>query len=138
MKSFTQVMGLTMNEFSVLNAAGHSLGDTNCDGVFCQRGSGNKLLQTLPLSKIFFLCVMDDSWEPVEGSHGLYKATKRAVYMLGTDLLWSVGKLRAITEQYAMSKKKFLADLRAAWTKLANSDMFDGPTGNMCSKEARK
>ena len=32
-----ELMGLTPTEFAVLNAAGYSLGDEDCIGIFCQR-----------------------------------------------------------------------------------------------------
>jgi len=41
-------------------------------------------------------------------------------------------ELKTIAEDYAADKELFLEELASAWTKLANADRFDGPTGNIC------
>ena len=41
-------------------------------------------------------------------------------------------ELLAITEEFAGDNEGFLAEVSLAWQALVNSDMFDGPTGNLC------
>ena len=94
-----ELMGLTPTEFAVLNAAGYSLGDTDCVGIFCKRqkgkegsGGNGKAVNE------FFVTLLEESWKSI--GNGLFEAEgSPGTYMLGTDLLWRTGKLRAISER---------------------------------------
>ena len=101
-----ELMGLTPTEFAVLNAAGYSLGDTDCIGIFCQRQKGGK--RTGMKGKAvneFFVTLLEESWQSV--GDGLFEAEgSPGTYMLGTDLLWRSGKLRVISER--SEKRKYL------------------------------
>ena len=116
-----ELMGLTPTEFAVLNAAGYSLGDTDCIGIFCQRQKKGKnsgdsgiiktqnLLAESEMSELgentgkaaneFFVTLLEqNSWKSV--GEGLFEAEDSpGTYMLGTDLLWREGKLRVISER---------------------------------------
>ena len=94
-----ELMGLTPTEFAVLNAAGYSLGDTDCVGIFCKRqkgkegsGGNGKAVNE------FFVTLLEESWKSI--GNGLFEAEgSPGTYMLGTDLLWRTGKLRVISER---------------------------------------
>ena len=94
-----ELMGLTTTEFAVLNAAGYSLGDTDCIGIFCQRQKGEKRSRKKgKAANEFFVTLLEESWQSV--GDGLFEAEgSPGTYMLGTDLLWREGKLRVISER---------------------------------------
>ena len=115
-----ELMGLTPTEFVVLNAAGYSLGDTDCIGIFCQRqkkgnnsGDSSGIIKTQNLlaesemselgekkgkANEFFVTLLEETWQSV--GDGLFEAEgSPGTYMLGTDLLWREGKLRVISER---------------------------------------
>ena len=94
-----ELMGLTTTEFAVLNAAGYSLGDTDCIGIFCQRQKGEaRSGKKGKAVNEFFVTLLEESWQSV--GDGLFEAEgSPGTYMLGTDLLWREGKLRVISER---------------------------------------
>ena len=97
-----ELMGLTTTEFAVLNAAGYSLGDTDCIGIFCQRQKEGKRETGMKgkAANEFFVTLLEESWQSVGDSNGLFEAEgSPGTYMLGTDLLWRAGKLRVISER---------------------------------------
>ena len=97
-----ELMGLTTTEFAVLNAAGYSLGDTDCVGIFCQRQKEGKRETGMKgkAANEFFVTLLEESWQSVGDSNGLFEAEgSPGTYMLGTDLLWRAGKLRVISER---------------------------------------
>ena len=60
------LMGLTPTEFAVLNAAGYSLGDTDCIGIFCQRQKGGKRTGMKgKAANEFFVTLLEESWQSV-------------------------------------------------------------------------
>ena len=132
-------MGLSKSEFAALYAVGYDVGDSNdCDGLYCRRNSfqGSSSV-SLSLSNIFFQDLLSETWEeytiPSTGKQ-VYKAAGKDLLMLGTDLHFrSDPELLTISQDFEAENDFFLTVVASAWTKLANSDRFDGPTGNMCS-----
>ena len=112
-----ELMGLTPTEFAVLNAAGYSLGDEDCIGIFCQRlpltenpnterqKGGRRTRRKGKAANEFFVILLKESWKSI--GNGLFEAEgSPGTYMLGTDLLWRSGKLRVISER--SEKRKYL------------------------------
>jgi catalase-peroxidase len=87
------------------------------------------------LTNDFFVNVLDINiaWSPTDKSHELFEGRDRktgAVVWTGSrnDLIFgSNSQLRALAEVYAQSdtKRKFVRDFVAAWTKVMNLDRFD-------------
>merc|ERR1712216_945272 len=67
----------------------------------------------------------------------LYKAKTGNLFMSATDMAFiSDPVLASYTVQYAADMGMFKADFAAAWTKVMNSDRFDGPTGSLCGQSS--
>jgi catalase-peroxidase len=87
------------------------------------------------LTNDFFVNLLDmrTQWQPADGKDGVYESRDRktnAVKWTGTrvDLIFgSHSQLRAFAEVYACagSKKRFVNDFAAAWTKVMNLDRYD-------------
>merc|ERR1719348_2767801 len=139
-KDYISIMGLTQTEFTALIGAGYSVGDSgDCDGLFCRRDSftGSKSVST-SLSNIFFKTLLSESWAaytiPDTGKQ-MFKAEGKDLLILGTDYMFRTdAELLAISQDFAADDDLFLTEVRAAWTKLANADRFDGPAGNLCDQ----
>eukprot|EP00092_Neocalanus_flemingeri_P034517 GFUD01037532.1.p1 GENE.GFUD01037532.1~~GFUD01037532.1.p1 ORF type:complete len:735 (-),score=126.35 GFUD01037532.1:88-2292(-) len=142
-KEFIKLLGLTQNEFAVINAAGYAIGDTNsCDGLFCKRDfketvSAIKDAKYNIISNIFFKILEQEKWSEYTVQDPfpkkLYKANGSPIFMFSTDLMFKDDPdLKAVAQNYIDDNDRFLDDFAAAWTKLSNSDRFDGPTGNIC------
>merc|ERR1712142_817711 len=139
-KDYISIMGLTQREFTALIGAGYSVGDSgDCDGLFCRRDSftGSKSVST-SLSNIFFKTLLSESWAaytiPDTGKQ-MFKAEGKDLLILGTDYMFRTdAELLAISQDFAADNDLFLTEARAAWTKLANADRFDGPAGNLCDQ----
>jgi catalase-peroxidase len=124
-----QLLTLTAPEMTVLvgglRVLGANAGQSK-HGVFTKKPE--------TLTNDFFVNLLDMStqWQPA-GSDGVYEGRDRktkAVKWTGTrvDLVFgSHSVLRALAEVYASadSKKKFVKDFVAAWTKVMNADRFD-------------
>ncbi|MEZ5928680.1 MAG: catalase/peroxidase HPI [Parvularculaceae bacterium] len=124
----TQLMGLTAPEMTVLIGGMRVLGANHGGskhGVFTDRAGA--------LTNDFFVNLTDMAyeWKPVGG--GVYEIRDRktgAAKWTATriDLVFGSNSiLRAYAEVYAQddSKKKFVQDFVAAWTKVMNADRFD-------------
>ncbi|MEZ5983519.1 MAG: peroxidase family protein [Parvularculaceae bacterium] len=124
----TQLMGLTAPEMTVLIGGMRVLGANHGGskhGVFTDREGA--------LTNDFFVNLTDMAyeWKPVGG--GVYEIRDRktgAAKWTATriDLVFGSNSiLRAYAEVYAQddSKKKFVQDFVAAWTKVMNADRFD-------------
>ncbi|HRX40520.1 MAG TPA: catalase-peroxidase, partial [Parvularculaceae bacterium] len=124
----TQLMGLTAPEMTVLIGGMRVLGANHGGskhGVFTDREGA--------LTNDFFVNLTDMAyeWKPVGG--GVYEIHDRktgAAKWTATriDLVFGSNSiLRAYAEVYAQddSKKKFVQDFVAAWTKVMNADRFD-------------
>ena len=124
----TQLLGLTAPEMTVLvggmRVMGTNHGGTR-HGVFTDKEGA--------LTNDFFVNVTDTEnyWRP--SGNGIYEIRDRktdAVKWTATrmDLVFGSNSiLRAYSELYAQddSKKKFVDDFVAAWTKVMNADRFD-------------
>merc|ERR1712013_966581 len=140
-KDYISIMGLTQIEFTALIGAGYSVGDSgDCDGLFCRRDSftGNKSVST-SLSNIFFKTLLSESWAPYtvpSTGKEMFKAEGKDLLIFGTDFMFRTdAELLAISQDFAADNDLFLTEVRAAWTRLANADRFDGPAGNLCDQE---
>eukprot|EP00090_Calanus_glacialis_P001534 TRINITY_DN11107_c0_g1_i1.p1 TRINITY_DN11107_c0_g1~~TRINITY_DN11107_c0_g1_i1.p1 ORF type:complete len:707 (-),score=154.91 TRINITY_DN11107_c0_g1_i1:62-2182(-) len=139
-KDDISITGLTQTEFTALIGAGYAVGESSdCDGLYCNRDS---FQGTAPvsssLSNIFFKNLLSESWEeytiPSTGKQ-MYKAVGKDLLIFGTDLMFRLDpELLAISQDFAADNDLFLHEVAAAWTKLANADRFDGPTGNLCDQ----
>jgi len=139
LKEFIKLMGVTTSEFAVLNAAGYSLGDSTCDGLFCKRGVHEKKEndQTV-LSNVFFQELSDNEWSEytfrTTYRKKLYISSDGLAFMFSTDLMFKTdAELSSAAKLYVDDNDRFLTDFASAWTKLSNADRFDGPAGNICS-----
>jgi len=125
-----QLMGLTAPEMTAL-IGGMRVLDTNFDaskyGVFTKKPG--------VLSNDYFtnLLDMNTTWKEIDKSEqtfiGIDRKTKKTKWKATrVDLIFgSNSQLRALAEVYACedSKKKFINDFVAAWTKVMNADRFD-------------
>jgi catalase-peroxidase len=125
-----QLLTLTAPEMTVLVGGLRVLGANAAN-------SPHGVLTTQPekLTNDFFINLLDmgTEWQPLAGQDGVYEGRDRKtnkVKWTGTrvDLIFgSHSQLRALAEVYACSdsKKKFVQDFVAAWTKVMNLDRFD-------------
>ena len=125
-----QLLGLTAPEMTVLvggmRALGANFGQSK-HGVFTDKPGA--------LTNDFFVNLLDmgTEWKTKSEADGLFEAHDRAtgkVKWTGTrvDLVFgSNSELRAVAEVYASddSKKKFVDDFVAAWSKVMHLDRFD-------------
>jgi catalase-peroxidase len=125
-----QLLTLTAPETTVLVGGLRGLigsAGSSRHGVFTKRPE--------TLTNDFFVNLLDMStvWQPAPGTDGVFEGRDRATGALkgtGTrvDLVFgSNSQLRALAEVYASddSKKAFVQDFVAAWTKVMNLDRFD-------------
>jgi len=139
-KDYITITGLTQREFTALIGAGYAVGESSdCDGLYCNRDSfeGSASVSST-LSNIFFKNLLSEKWEeytiPSTGKQ-MYKAVGKDLLIFGTDLMFRLDpELLAISQDFAADNDLFLTEVAAAWTKLANADRFDGPTGNLCDQ----
>jgi len=127
-------MGLSKEEYTALHGLGYAAGqDINCVGLFCRRDS--KLIDKL--SNIFFKTIIEHEWKQSKNSTQCYITSddpKLCMYSVDAQYHFD-SELRDIAEEYASDNDLFLKNVATAWTKLANADRFDGPTGNLCDKD---
>jgi len=131
-KEFMGLMGLTPREYAALHGAGYALGQTKdkCSGLYCQRDA-----TPIPeLSNIFFKRIVNHRWHRDDSNDACYKPEcDEDLCMYSVDVQFSFdAELKTIAEEYDIDNDLFLEGLASAWTKLANADRFDGPTGNVC------
>jgi len=131
-KEYMGLMGLTPREYAALHGAGYALGQNKakCAGLFCQRDT----TQIDKLSNIFFKRIVNHRWHRDDSNDVCYKPEcDEDLCMYPVDVQFSFdAELKTIAEDYAFDNYLFLEELASAWTKLANADRFDGPTGNIC------
>ena len=137
LKEYIKLMGLSKEEYAALHGLGYAAGqDINCVGLFCRRDS--KLIDKL--SNIFFKTIIEHEWKQSKNSTQCYITTddpKLCMYSVDAQYHFD-SELRDIAEEYASDNDLFLKNVATAWTKLANADRFDGPTGNLCDKDKSK
>ena len=130
-KEFIGLMGLTTLEYAALHGAGYAIGQpTDCVGLYCRR-------DTKPIDKVsnvFFKNLIENEWERNNEEDQCYRTnTDSDLCMYSADVqFYFDAKLKVIAEEYASNNDLFLKNLASAWTKFANADRFDGPTGNVC------
>jgi catalase (peroxidase I) len=92
------------------------------------------------ISNEYFKGLLNEEWEAYivpKTQLSQFKAKGKEIYMLPYDLLFRTdAELQAIAQEYAEDNQAFLADFAAAWTKLMNSDRFEGPAKNLCDAPA--
>lgn len=126
-KDYYRVMGLTQEEWVALMAKPFD------DAYLVQRGfKASGLGQTI--SNNYFKVLLTSQWEVYNNPTTVqYHAVGTNIYLLQADLqLKFDAELMAISQNYAADNTLFLKTFTAAWTKLANSDRFNGPTGSLC------
>jgi len=86
----------------------------------------------------YFKLLLEGQWEESISHAGKteYVATANGQdsYLLVDDVqLRQQPEFLAVVEVYAEDEQLFLQNFVAAWTKLVNSDRFDGPGENLCA-----
>ncbi len=125
-----QLLTLTPPEMTVLVGGMRVLGANHGQS---QHGVLTKTPGALTNDFFVNLMDMDTTWKPVSDEADLFEGRDSAtgeVKWTGTrvDLVFgSNSQLRALAEMYAQddSKRKFVQDFVAAWTKVMNADRFD-------------
>ena len=125
-----QLLTLTVPEMTVLVGGMRAL---NANAGKSKHGVFTKRPGTLTNDFFVNLLDMSTTWEAASKETDVFEGRDRATGKLkwtGTrvDLIFgSNSELRAIAEVYACddSKKKFVKDFAAAWTKVMNNDRFD-------------
>lgn len=122
-----QTLGLSLREFVALTGV-RALDGFALPGFapFFARGNAT-------LSNAFFEVLLAADWT-LNGRE--YEAVVRgeAVRLTPQDLLLRTDpELQAHAQDYAADNALFVAEFKAAWTKLMNADRFDGPAGNACA-----
>merc|ERR1719211_199393 len=118
-------------EYAALHGAGYSIGQTsNCTGLFCRRDT--KSIEKL--SNVFFKTLIENEWDRNNDMEQCYRTESDSdLCMYSADVqFYFDAELKVIAEEYASDNDLFLRNFASAWTKLANADRFDGPTGNVC------
>ena len=125
-----QLLRLTGPEMTVLVGGLRVLGANS-------GGSKHGVFTSTPgvLTNDFFLNLLDmrTQWHPADGKEGVYEGTDRKTgarkwTATRVDLIFgSHSQLRAFAEVYACagSKRKFVKDFVAAWSKVMNLDRYD-------------
>jgi catalase (peroxidase I) len=120
------VMGLTSREAVALQAQLRS------PSLMVARGySGSWTDATNVLSNAYFTALLNSQWSPTsptgeEYMSGIYYMTQNDMIIRGD------AELLSIAQEFANNETTFLNDFASAWTKLMNSDRFDGPSANLC------
>ncbi len=82
------------------------------------------------LSNSYFTALLTEEWMLWNNQ---YKANGKELYLLQYDLFLKYdAELAAISQNFASDNDLFLETFVHAWTKLQNSDRFEGSTGNLC------
>jgi len=90
----------------------------------------------------YFISLLNETWDPYtvpRTGYEQYKARGKELYILETDigLRWDADTL-AIVQDFASDNEYFLVEFVSAWTKVMNSDRFDGPVGNLCEAKIKQ
>jgi len=132
------VMGLTNSEYVALTARPVDL------DYWKRSGFGNNPFNAENISNSFFVALSSDQFEehviPTSGER-VYQMSDvnsgRNFTILKSNMLIRLDPaLASIAQDFAADRQVFLSTFVAAWTKLMNADMFDGPTGNLCNRRA--
>eukprot|EP00051_Salpingoeca_urceolata_P026673 m.478160 g.478160 ORF g.478160 m.478160 type:complete len:758 (-) comp21053_c0_seq1:38-2311(-) len=132
-----KLSGLSAPMYAALVGGGHSLGRMHID-----RSGFNGTWSPTPtkVDNSWFRDLLDQDWElvTVEATgKQLYKARNKDIHRLASDMAFAWDpELAGISEAFAEDNTHFVNTLAHAWTTILNADRFDGPTGNLCSKDA--
>ena len=140
---FIDLMGMTRREYTALHGAGYSIGqdlsslESNCGGLYCKR---NIVGTNSTLSNNFFSTLLANEWEeyidPFTGKEMYVAVNDETQFMLKVDLQFKFdAELLEYAQEFASDYLHFEENLAKAWTKLMNSDRFDGPTNNLCDQK---
>jgi len=89
------------------------------------------------VSNLYFNLLLRESWVPVQAPSNQYElqaGSNTTITMLPVDLVNKYeADFKAVVESFASDNALFLSSFASAWTKLMNSDRFDGPVYNKCA-----
>ncbi len=86
------------------------------------------------LGNDYFKILLEESWTPVDKREAK-SDVRENTYMSASDFVVLYNApLLAIVQEFASDNRLFLEVFRGAWTKLMNSDRFDGPVHNLCDR----
>jgi len=147
-KESFSIMGFTIEEMTVLNGGGHSIGEAH---VGTSGFNGPWTTNPLQLSNDFFTTLLYNNWTvktvPQSGKKQYNDDATGLLTMFGTDMVFKTdSEFLPITQKYAADNNLFLSDFGKAWTKLVNKDMEfrtdcspfsipDSPTDSIFSSE---
>ena len=95
--------------------------------------------QILRREKNFFSTLLANEWEeyidPFTGKEMYVAVNDETQFMLKVDLQFKFdAELLEYAQEFASDYQYFVENFAKAWTKLMNSDRFDGPINNHCDK----
>ena len=129
----TKVMGFTPREYMAL------AGRPRSAAYMTKRGyQGSWTVDPSVLTNEYFSTLLNNDWVgEEEGAPTVLEEFSTDVssqsFMVGEDIgLKADYTFRSIAMDYILDEEAWKHDFAAAWTKLMNSDRFDGPTGNLC------
>ena len=122
------LMGLTNREMVALNSrirGKMSQSSQGYNGTWMGDSWGNE----------YFKLLLEEKWVPINENE--FRSDKKDnIYMMSSDLVMLYdAPLLAIVQEYACDNTLLMNEFREAWTKLMNSDRFDGPVHNLCDKK---
>jgi len=123
-KESFSIMGFTIEEMTVLNGGGHSIGQAH---IKTSGFLGPWTNNPTNLSNDFFTTLLNNNWTvttvPTSGNKQYQDATG-TLTMFGTDMVFKTdAEFLPVSRKYAADNDLFLNDFGAAWTKLVNKDM---------------
>ena len=130
-KEFINLLGLSTEDYAALHGLGYVVGQVDdCNGLFCRRD--DKSMDEL--SNMFFRTITSHKWQRNNESEKCFRTKDDPNFcMYAVDVQFNEeSELKTIAKRYGSNNDLFLKNVALAWTKLANADRFDGPTGNLC------
>jgi len=127
------LLGLTRREFAALSGRMRSGARQNVLGY-----SGSYETGDVSLTGDYYNIILNNyDWKATSVA-GEFESGD-GVFMLDSDLVLKYETdLQAIAQDFASDDSQFLTEFVAAWTKLMNSDRFDGPVHNACDARSAK
>ena len=126
-KDRTAIMGLTTREMIALTGrirGGESQIKLGYNGTWMGKAWNNE----------FFKILIGEKWK-VADQKELVSESNNNIYIMKSDqILLYDASLKNILVEFAGDNEMFMNEFREAWTKLMNSDRFDGPFNNICNK----
>jgi catalase (peroxidase I) len=126
-KDRTAIMGLTSREMIALTGrirGGESQIKLGYHGTWMGKAWNNE----------FFKILIGEKWK-VADQKELVSESNNNIYIMKSDqILLYDASLKNILVEFAGDNEMYMNEFREAWTKLMNSDRFDGPFHNICGK----